>query len=268
MLHDERRRPQIVGRDRGSLRSELAKQPPVLMRRLFVGIEHLDSRRTQKTRRVAFVPLRPRPTEKPARSSASTTRGTSTRRARRMHSTASPSPRAKSTSDWCRWPSSSPHRLVDPMLVGDGAIELGILVPRTGERIQVVVQGWRRHVRAGLFRQRVAQQLARPPPQCAIDVRRDAPDRVLHGCAPRRRWPGGGSTLRLLLQACTVGVACPPHKIVTRGTGRTPGCASRPPTGSRGWRGSAGTAPSRRVEPACRPARGRSRRRGCGSGTG
>jgi hypothetical protein len=36
MLHDERSRPEVVGRDRGALRAELAKQARVLMRRLVV----------------------------------------------------------------------------------------------------------------------------------------------------------------------------------------------------------------------------------------
>ena len=50
-------------------------------------------------------------------------------------------PHARSRrSDSCRWPVPAPQRLVDAVLIGDRPIELRIVLPGSGQRIEVVMQ--------------------------------------------------------------------------------------------------------------------------------
>ena len=58
MLKGERGNPKVVGGDRGALRSELAVDSGVVVRRLFVGEEHVDPRPHQETTKGPLI-LRP-----------------------------------------------------------------------------------------------------------------------------------------------------------------------------------------------------------------
>jgi len=55
MLQDESRDPHIVGRDGSTLLAQLPVNGAVMVRGLFIGIEHTDARLQQKTAQDSFV---------------------------------------------------------------------------------------------------------------------------------------------------------------------------------------------------------------------